>query len=73
MNNIKRYLGLIWILLGPLSAAYLVKTAIVEISTKPETNTIIQWLVITGVFLPIAAGLVLFGYYAFRGEYSKGE
>jgi len=36
-----------------------------------KTNAILQWGIITVIFLPIAAGLVIFGVYAIQGEYSK--
>ncbi|MCC7401988.1 MAG: hypothetical protein IT214_10945 [Chitinophagaceae bacterium] len=69
MDNIKRIAGIIWILLGPLSVYYLVKTAVIEISKKPVLDTKIQWTVFVVVFIPIAIGMVLFGYYALKGEY----
>ena len=69
MNKIKRYAGILWILLGPLAMYYLIKTAAGEIAAKPVIDTKIQWGVFVLVLLPIAAGLVVFGYYALRGEY----
>ncbi|HWB25048.1 MAG TPA: hypothetical protein VG738_06190 [Chitinophagaceae bacterium] len=36
-----------------------------------KTNTILQWSIIIIIFLPIAAGLVIFGKYAFTGEYDS--
>lgn len=71
MPLIKRTLGLLCMLLGPLAIRYLVSTASGEIERKPGTDTWIQWGVFVGVFLPIAIGLVLFGYYALRGEYDR--
>ena len=69
MNNIKKIAGIIWILLGPLAIYYLVKTAASEISKKPVMDTKIQWGVFVIIFIPIAIGIVLFGYYALKGEY----
>jgi predicted Na+-dependent transporter len=69
MNTIKRFLGIIWILLGPVAIYYLVKTAASEIAKKPVIDTKIQWGVFIIVFLPIAIGMVIFGYYALKGEY----
>ncbi|MBL7951675.1 MAG: hypothetical protein JNM62_08140 [Flavobacteriales bacterium] len=71
MQLIKRTLGLVCMMLGPLAIWYLVSTASSEIARKPGTDTWIQWGVFVGVFLPIAIGLVLFGYYALRGEYDR--
>ena len=69
MNQIKRIAGIVWMLLGPLAVFYLIKTAASEIEKKPVTDTKIQWGVFVIVFIPIAIGLVIFGYYAFKGEY----
>jgi len=69
MNTIKKFLGIIWILLGPVAVYYLVKTAASEIAKKPVIDTKIQWAVFIVVFLPIAIGMVIFGYYALKGEY----
>ena len=71
MNTIKRALGIVWIILGPLILFYLVKTAAVEIAKKPVLDTRIQWGVFIVIFIPIAIGLVLFGYYALKGEYDN--
>lgn len=69
MNQLKRFAGIIWILLGPLAVYYLIKTAAAEIAKKPVLDTKIQWGVFVVVFIPIAIGMVIFGYYAFKGEY----
>ena len=69
MNYVKRILGIIWILLAPLAIYYLVKTASQEIAKKPAIETKIQWIVFIIVFIPIAIGLIIFGYYAMKGEY----
>jgi len=71
MNRIKRILGLIWILLAPVAIYYLVKTALHEIQKKPVIDTKIQWMVFIVVFVPIAIGLIIFGYYAWKGEYDR--
>ena len=69
MNLIKKYAGIIWILLGPLAIYYLVKTAASEIAKKPLMDTKIQWIVFVVIFIPIAIGIMIFGWYAFKGEY----
>jgi hypothetical protein len=69
MNAIKKYLGIIWMLLGPVAIYYLIKTAASEIAKKPVIDTKIQWAVFVIVFIPIAIGITIFGYYAFKGEY----
>ena len=71
MNAIKRYLGVIWIILGPVAIYYLIKTAAAEIAKKPVIDTKIQWAVFVIVFIPIAIGITIFGYYALKGEYDR--
>lgn len=71
MNRVKRLAGVLWMALGPVAMYYLIKTAASEISARPVMDTKIQWGVFVTVFLPIAAGMVLFGYYAFKGEYDR--
>ena len=69
MNKIKRMFGIVWMILAPLAIYYLVQTALLEISKKPVIDTKIQWGVFVIIFIPIACGLVIFGYFAFRGAY----
>jgi hypothetical protein len=38
-----------------------------------KTNTVMQWSIIIIIFVPIAFGLVIFGKYAFAGEYDLNE
>ena len=71
MNTIKRIAGIVWILMGPAAIFYLIKTASEEITKKPLLDTKIQWIVFVIIFLPIAIGLMIFGWYAFKGEYDR--
>ena len=71
MNSIKRFAGILWILLGPAAIYYLIKTASEEIAKKPVIDTKIQWVVFVVIFIPVAIGLMIFGWYAFRGEYDR--
>jgi predicted Na+-dependent transporter len=69
MNQLKRLLGFVWIILGPLAILFLIRTALSEIAKKPVIDTKIQWGVFVVVFIPIAIGLMIFGFYAIKGEY----
>ena len=71
MNTIKKIAGIIWIVAGPLAIYYLIKTAAGEISKKPVIDTKIQWGIFIGIFIPIAIGFMIFGYYALKGEYNR--
>lgn len=55
--------------MSPLSLYYLVRTAASEIRANPVMDTMIQWGVFVVIFIPIAIGLLVFGYFAFQGEY----
>lgn len=69
MNTIKKIAGIVWILLGPVAIYYLIKTASEEITKKPVLDTKIQWIVFVVIFIPVAIGLMIFGWYALKGEY----
>jgi hypothetical protein len=71
MNLLKKALGFVWIALGPLILFYLIKTGAAEMAKKPGIDTKIQWGVFIVIFIPIAVGIVLFGYYALKGEYDS--
>jgi len=62
-------MGVVWMILGPVAIFFLVYTALAEIAKKPVVDTKIQWGVFVVVFIPIAIGLMIFGYYAYKGEY----
>lgn len=77
MNKLKKALGLCWILLGPAAIVFLFiqaieKTRLAEPGIA-QTNTALQWGIILFIFIPISAGLVIFGYYAITGAYEKEE
>lgn len=75
MNALKKAMGLFWIVLGPACILFLFMQAFEKVGLAEagvaKTNTALQWGIILFIFIPIAAGLVIFGYYAFKGEYDK--
>lgn len=71
MKAIKKYLGIIWMAIGPVAIFFLIKMAIAEIAAKPVMDTKIQWGVFVIIFIPIAIGMVIFGYYVLTGEYEE--
>ena len=73
MNQLKRIMGIVWMLIAPLVIYFLVMGAVHNISetgTK-DINKPVPWFIIIGIFTPIAIGLFIFGYYAFKGEYDR--
>jgi hypothetical protein len=73
MNAFKRYFGLLFLLIAPFVIYELVMGAIQNIDTKgtKDINNPVIWIIIIAIFTPIAIGLVIFGWYAFRGEYDR--
>jgi hypothetical protein len=75
MHNVKRLLGIFWMLLGPAIIFFLFVQAIEKIASAVEgidrMNTSLQWGIIILIFIPICAGLVIFGFYAWKGEYDQ--
>ncbi|WP_293784298.1 DUF6814 family protein [uncultured Pedobacter sp.] len=75
MNTLKKFLGLVWMVLGPLMMTFLFIQAIDKIglthSDIERTNAILQWAIILFIFLPISLGLMIFGFYAWKGEYDR--
>jgi len=73
MNQFKRFLGLLFMVIGPIVVLFLLKSAITNINPagKNDINKPVPWIIIIAIFTPIAAGLVIFGWYAWKGEYDK--
>ncbi len=73
MKSIKKYLGIVWMILSILLVGFMLYQAFDKVGMAPEgvvkTNTMLQWIIILLVFIPICAGLFIFGKYALRGEY----
>ena len=70
MNVIKKIMGLLWMVIAPVIIYFLVTGAVHNIGegTK-DINKPIPWIIIIAIFTPIAVGLMIFGFYALKGEY----
>jgi hypothetical protein len=73
MAAFKRYFGLILLLIAPFVLYELINGAIDNIDTagKKDINNPVIWIMIIAIFAPIGLGLIIFGWYAFRGEYDR--
>ena len=73
MNTLKKWMGLLWMIIAPVIIYFLVTGAIHNISSTgtKDINKPIPWIIIITIFTPIAIGLMIFGYYAVKGEYQK--
>jgi Na+/H+-dicarboxylate symporter len=73
MNAFKRWFGIILLLVAPLVIYSLVNGAVSNIDPagKKDINNPVIWIIIITIFTPVAIGLMIFGWYAFRGEYDS--
>jgi purine-cytosine permease-like protein len=72
MNELKRIMGVLWMIIAPAVIYFLVAGAIHNIGAgTKDINKPIPWIIIIAIFTPIAIGLMIFGYYSVKGEYSK--
>jgi hypothetical protein len=72
MNAIKRFLGIIWMLLAPALVGFMFWQAAEKISkasAATKSNVTLQWVIILFIFIPICIGLLIFGYYSVKGYY----
>ena len=71
MNAIKKYLGIVWLILAPAVIWLLVNGAILHVDPagKKDINNPVIWVIIITIFTPIAIGLMIFGWYAWKNEY----
>ena len=60
-------------LTAPVIIYLLIMGALHNISPSgtKDINKPIPWIIIIAIFTPIAIGLMIFGYYAMKGEYDK--
>ena len=73
MNQLKRIMGFVWMIIAPGIIYFLISGAVRNISSTgtKDINKPIPWLIIISIFTPIAIGLMIFGYYSLKGEYDK--
>ena len=73
MNAFKKLLGIFWLILAPIIIYALVNGANEHIDPhgKKDINNPVIWVIIITIFTPIAIGMMIFGWYAFRGEYDR--
>ncbi len=74
MNTIKKVVGVVLLLLAPALVSLMIWQAIDKIGKAAEgtarTNLTLQWGIILFIFIPISLGMMVFGWYALKGEYN---
>jgi len=70
---VKKIMGLLWMIMAPVIIYFLIMGAVNNINSTgtKDINKPIPWIIIISIFTPIAIGLMIFGWYAFKGEYNK--
>jgi hypothetical protein len=60
-------------LIGPIVIFVLVRSAVINVSSggTGDINKPIPWIIVIAIFTPIAVGLVIFGWYAWKGEFDN--
>jgi hypothetical protein len=74
MSTIKKLIGFFSLIIGPILLAGLVYRAIHEFAiAKPEqlSELYVFWPVILIIFIPIAIGFSIFGWYSVKGLYNQ--
>ena len=72
MNSLKKYLGILWMVLAPAIIIFLFSQAVDKIGKATDltrANVTLQWSIILIIFLPICIGFFIFGNYAFKNYY----
>ena len=72
MHTLKKIMGIVLMLLAPIVIYFLLSGAIHNVGNGKESiNKPVPWIIIITIFTPIAVGLMIFGYYSFKGEYDN--
>ena len=71
MNQLKKTMGFVWIIIAPIIIFFLISGAVHNIGHgNKDINKPIPWIIIITIFTPIAVGLMIFGWYSIKGEYN---
>ena len=74
MDSVRKIFGFIWMAGAIILALLLPYFAISRLGSRQATQEdYVFWIVIVTIFIPIIIGFILFGYYAFKGEYNDRE
>ncbi|MFT4033756.1 MAG: hypothetical protein QM669_15180 [Siphonobacter sp.] len=71
MNTLKKFLGIVWILLGLYIGYDRLLDSLTKIASPQLDDQIYGWVVLLILTPLIVGGLVLFGYYSWKGEYNS--
>ncbi|CCH52331.1 hypothetical protein BN8_01324 [Fibrisoma limi BUZ 3] len=70
MNALKKYLGVVWILLGLYVGYDRITDSLTKISSDKLEDRVFGYVVLLVLVPIVVGGLILFGKYALDGEYT---
>jgi cytochrome bd-type quinol oxidase subunit 2 len=74
MDAVRTLFGFIWMIAAASLALLLPYFAFSRLNSGEATQEdYVFWIVIVTIFIPIIIGFILFGYYAFKGEYNDRQ
>lgn len=74
MNKLRRILGIVWIILGIAAGYYLIVSQAIPKFNSEKSEDLIPALIYAFILTPIiVGGLLLFGKYAWQGEYDQEQ
>ena len=72
MNQLRRVLGIVWILLGLAGGYYLIINQAIPKFNSSKSEDLIPAIIYAFILTPIiVGGLLIFGKYALQGEYDQ--
>ena len=71
MNALKKYLGVIWILLGIYVGYDQITDSLTKIASDKLEDRVFGWVILCVLVPIVVGGLLLFGKYALDGEYDS--
>lgn len=73
MEQLKKYLGVVWILLGIYVGYDRITDSLIKIGSDKLEDRVFGWVVLCVLVPIVVGGLILFGKYALDGEYNFKE
>ena len=71
LNKLKQYAGLLWMLLAVAAGYYLIISQAIPKFNSGKAEDLIPASIYAFILMPIiTGGLLVFGFYALKGEYS---
>lgn len=74
MNQIRKYMGIVWVALALVAGYYLIVSQAIPKFNSPKPEDMIPAIIYAFILTPIiVGGLLVFGYYSLTGEYDIYE